>query len=191
MQLDIAKIKRLDKDRYTVHEKVYTTYSVYDVGKNHYVQIDTYGRSDREQPGTVSQSIQLDKEAAKYLVELLKKEYDLDSVGIVVKQRNLEMTMQKFLDEFEIFCQTPGIESGAARSYANAIAYLCDYLKILVIDNEAVARIRSVENAVNDKNSAMHKDLLEFLSIRGRKSYLSKGWIRAGLNHFFDFVTIR
>ena len=50
-QLDIAKIKRLDKDRNTIHEKVYTTYSTFDAEGKHYVQIDTYGRSDRAQPG--------------------------------------------------------------------------------------------------------------------------------------------
>ena len=74
-QLDIAKIKRLDKDRNTIHEKVYTTYSMFDADGKHYVQIDTYGRSDREQPGKISQSIQIDRETASYLIDLLKKEF--------------------------------------------------------------------------------------------------------------------
>ena len=76
-QLDIEKIERLNKDRNTVHEKVYTTYSTFNSCGRHYVQIDTYGRSDREQPGKISQSIQLDKETASYLVDLLKREFDL------------------------------------------------------------------------------------------------------------------
>lgn len=96
--------------------------------------------------------------------------------------------MEKFLAQFEEFCQTPGIESGKARSYAKAIEYLCDYLNITTIDSHAIARIRSIENVVKDKNSAFYGDLLLFLSIRGQKSYLSKGWIRAGLKHFFDFI---
>ena len=75
-QLDIAKIERLNKDRNTVHEKVYTTYSTFNSCGKHYVQIDTYGRSDREQPGKISQSIQLDESSAKYLFDLLKKEYN-------------------------------------------------------------------------------------------------------------------
>ena len=75
-QLDIDKIERLNKDRNTVHEKVYTTYSTFNSCGKHYVQIDTYGRSDREQPGKISQSIQLDEKSAKYLFDLLKAEYN-------------------------------------------------------------------------------------------------------------------
>ena len=99
--------------------------------------------------------------------------------------------MQKILSQFEEFCITPGIESGKARSYAKAIEYLCDYLNITVIDAQAVARLRSIEKDVKDKNSDLYKDLLMFLIGRGQKSYLTKGWIRAGLKHFFDFVLQR
>ena len=76
-QIDIEKIEKLDKDRNTIHEKVYTTYSSFDKFGKHYFQIDMYGRSDREQPGKISQSIQFDKETASYLFDLLKKEFDL------------------------------------------------------------------------------------------------------------------
>ena len=76
-QIDINRIEKLNKDRNTIHDKVYTTYSSFDSYGRHYVQIDTYGRSDREQPGKISQSIQLDKETASYLVDLLKREFDL------------------------------------------------------------------------------------------------------------------
>ena len=97
-------------------------------------------------------------------------------------------SMEKFLAKFEEFCQTPGIESGKARSYAKAIEYLCDYLNITTIDSQAITRIGSIEDAVKDKNSTFYGDLLLFLSTRGQTSYLSKGWIRAGLKHFFDFI---
>ena len=96
--------------------------------------------------------------------------------------------MQKFLSEFEEFCVTPGIESGKARSYAKAIEYLCDYLNITVIDANAISYLRSIENDIKDKNSALYKNLLVYLSGRGQKSYLTKGWISAGLKHFFGFV---
>ena len=96
--------------------------------------------------------------------------------------------MKKLLADFEEYCQTPGIESGKARSYAKAIEYLCDYLNITVIDTVSIAYMKSIENNVKDKNSVLYKDLLAFLSTRGQKSYLTKGWIRAGLKHFFDFV---
>ena len=74
-QIDITTIEKLHKDRNTVHEKVYTTYSTFDNYGKDYVQIDTYGRSDREQPGKISQSIQLDEKSAKFLFDLLKSEY--------------------------------------------------------------------------------------------------------------------
>ena len=75
-QIDIGKIEKLNKDRNSVHEKVYTTYSSFDSCGKHYVQIDTYGRSDIEQPGKISQSIQLDEKSAKFLFDLLKAEYN-------------------------------------------------------------------------------------------------------------------
>lgn len=96
--------------------------------------------------------------------------------------------MQRFLFQFEEYCITPGIESGKARSYAKAIEYLCDYLRITTIDENTISYIRTVENDVKDKNSKLYKELLLFLSGRGQKSYLTKGWIRAGLKHFFDFI---
>lgn len=99
--------------------------------------------------------------------------------------------MQTFLTEFEEFCITPGIESGKARSYAKAIEYLCDYLNITVIDAQAISYLRSIETDVKNKNSVFYKDLLLFLASRGQKSYLSKGWIRSGLNHLFEFVSQR
>ena len=37
------------------------------------MQIDTYGKNDREIPGKESQSIQFDEERTKVLVDLLKK----------------------------------------------------------------------------------------------------------------------
>lgn len=76
-QIDINKIERLNKDRNTIHDKVYATYSSFDSYGRHYVQIDTYGRSDREIPGKISQSIQFDKEMASYMIDLLKKEFAL------------------------------------------------------------------------------------------------------------------
>ena len=38
-QIDITTIEKLHKDRNTVHEKVYTTYSTFDNYGKHYVQI--------------------------------------------------------------------------------------------------------------------------------------------------------
>ena len=96
--------------------------------------------------------------------------------------------METFLARFEEYCITPGVDSGKAKSYARAIEYLCDYLKISVINEESVLRIRNIENSVNDRNSKTYQELLSFLSNRGQKSYLEKGFIKAALKCFFEFV---
>ena len=74
-QIDMEKFEKLNKQRNLLHDKVYATYSTFDLLGKHYVQIDTYGRSDRDTPGKISQSVQLDKESAKTMYELLKKEF--------------------------------------------------------------------------------------------------------------------
>lgn len=77
-RINIDTIRKNDKDRNTVHTPVTATYTVFDtVDGEHYVQIDTYGKSDRALPEKISQSIQIDRESAKFLVDLLKKEFDL------------------------------------------------------------------------------------------------------------------
>lgn len=75
-QIDIEKIEKLDKDRNTIHEKVYTTYSSFDKFGEHYFQIDTYGKNDRDLPGKISQSLQLDSETARFVYEMLKNEFN-------------------------------------------------------------------------------------------------------------------
>lgn len=74
-QISLDSIKRIEKNRNTVHEKVHTTYTVFEQEGKKYVQIDTYGRIDREHPEKISQSIQLDKEAAAFLIDILLKEF--------------------------------------------------------------------------------------------------------------------
>ena len=76
-RIDLETIKRIDKDRNTIHTKVYTTYTALEADGQKYFQIDTYGKSGREMPEKISQSIQFDKDSAQFLVELLRKEFDL------------------------------------------------------------------------------------------------------------------
>lgn len=76
-QIDLNNIEKLDKARNTVHEKVYTTYTCFEQHGDKYVQIDTYGKSDRDMPGKTSQSVQFDKNTARFLVDLFIKEFDL------------------------------------------------------------------------------------------------------------------
>lgn len=99
--------------------------------------------------------------------------------------------MQKFETEFEEFCKTPGFEySGKARSYVRAIRYLCDYMDIVEINDEAIGKIKSIENSVKDKNSTFYCGLLEYLKCRRQKSYLENGFISAALNCLFEYKKI-
>lgn len=69
---------------------MYATYSTFDSYGEHYVQIDTYGRSDREQPGKTSQSIQLDKEMASFWLICLKESLISDMVEVVAAMVSLK-----------------------------------------------------------------------------------------------------
>ena len=95
--------------------------------------------------------------------------------------------MQNFEREFEEFCTSPSINSGKARSYVNAIRYLCEYMEIYEINEETITKIRAVENSIRDKNTEFYRGLLAFLSGRRQKSYLEKGFISAALNFLFRY----
>ena len=95
--------------------------------------------------------------------------------------------MQNFEKDFEEFCKSPNVDSGKARSYVNAIRYLCDYLEISEMNEETVGKIKLVENDIRDKESSFYHDLLIFLSKRRQKSYLEYGFISAALNYLFRY----
>ena len=76
-QISLESIKKIDKYRNTIHEKVHTTYTTFEMDGERYVQLDTYGRIDRENPEKISQSFQFDRATASFLVNLLCEEFDL------------------------------------------------------------------------------------------------------------------
>ena len=76
-QIDIEDIEKIDKDRNTIQEKVSATYSTFEKDNKKYFQLDTYGRTGRKNPGKISQSIQLDKEAASFIVAKLNEYFNL------------------------------------------------------------------------------------------------------------------
>lgn len=76
-QIRLEDIERIEKARNTLHEKVYTTYTSFEKNGQKYFQLDTYGTNGRETPEKVSQSLQLDETAARFLVKLLIEEFDL------------------------------------------------------------------------------------------------------------------
>jgi len=76
-QIDVINIKKVEKQRNTIHEKVVTTYTTFENEGCRYLQFDTYGKNDREMPEKISQSIQFDKASAKYVINLLLKEFSM------------------------------------------------------------------------------------------------------------------
>ena len=73
-QISLDSIKKIEKYRNTIHDKVYTTYTAFEADGEKYVQIDTYGRIGRENPEKISQSFQFDRATAEFLVNLLREE---------------------------------------------------------------------------------------------------------------------
>lgn len=76
-QISLESIKKIDKYRNTIHDKVYTTYTVFELDGEKYVQLDTYGSIHRENPEKISQSIQLDRATAQFLVNILCEEFSI------------------------------------------------------------------------------------------------------------------
>lgn len=76
-QISLSSIKKIEKYRNTVHDKVHATYTIFEMDGEKYVQIDTYGRIDRENPEKISQTLQFDRATAKFLINLLCEEFDI------------------------------------------------------------------------------------------------------------------
>lgn len=62
-------------DRGRVHGEVACTYATFEVEGRRYLQLDTYGSTDRVMPGKISQSIQLDQNGARLLKKLLEQTF--------------------------------------------------------------------------------------------------------------------
>lgn len=73
----VADMKREDKSRNQIHEVVYGTFTTFQIGDESFFQLDTYGSGSRENPGKISQSIQIDRQSALALIELVKREMAL------------------------------------------------------------------------------------------------------------------
>ncbi len=73
--LNTNYISEIDKTRNMVHKPVEATYTVFDEGGKKYFQIDTYGSPERKIPDKISQSIQIDEDMARFLIEELQKTF--------------------------------------------------------------------------------------------------------------------
>ena len=54
--------------------------------------------------------------------------------------------MEQLLLDFAQYCKKPGVNSNKASSYAKAIRYLCDYHNISTINEQTVAKFKSIED---------------------------------------------
>ncbi len=73
----VTKLLPLELERTELHREVEARYATYEMDGRAFIQINTYGRPDRQFPGKVSQTIQLDRKAAQQLIAILKKSFDL------------------------------------------------------------------------------------------------------------------
>lgn len=73
----IGELNRKVKNR-QVHKLTDADYDIFINDGQKYLQIDTYGSADREDVGKVSQSIQLNEEVAKQLLQVIKNEFDIE-----------------------------------------------------------------------------------------------------------------
>ena len=71
------RIYKTEKERNNIHQDVQASYTVFEKDGERYFQIDTYGKDDRMMPEKISQSIQIDKEMASTLIDLLKQTFAL------------------------------------------------------------------------------------------------------------------
>jgi hypothetical protein len=74
----MAVVRRLEHqtlEKGSPHTEVECTYSIVDDDKGRYLQIDTYGSTNRQIPGKKSQSIRFAPEAIEQLKTLLKESF--------------------------------------------------------------------------------------------------------------------
>lgn len=98
--------------------------------------------------------------------------------------------MDKFLESYEEFCENPSIKSGKAKSYVNAIKYLCNYLNINTINKTVIVEFKNIESEIRNNKSILYNELLYFLQTRKQSSYLTDGYIGAALNQLYRFWDI-
>ena len=65
-------------ERNSIHDEIEASYTVFENDGRVFVQIDSYGRDERQIPGKKSQTIQLDKQGAARLYKILKTAFHFD-----------------------------------------------------------------------------------------------------------------
>lgn len=71
----LVEFERGQLNRFQLHDPIDAKYYVHEVDGRKLLQLSMFGRSSREIPGKVSQTIQLDEKAAKQLHDILKNTF--------------------------------------------------------------------------------------------------------------------
>jgi hypothetical protein len=72
----ITRFNEKKRDRYSTHKAIEADYYVLKMeGKVQLIQVNTKGTKDREIPDKLSQTIQLNRDSAHSLFNILKKEF--------------------------------------------------------------------------------------------------------------------
>ena len=95
--------------------------------------------------------------------------------------------MSEFFLEFEEFCKSPNFNSGKAKSYANAIKYLFEYMNFSTVSDSEFLKLQEISLLIKEKTSSFYLNLLDFLVERKQSSYLLNGFIQAALSYFFRY----
>ena len=74
--IDKNNFKHINKNRNSVHDKTVATYTTFNIDDHKYFQIDIYGKCTRKRVNQISQSIQLDEEAALMLIDFLDSHFN-------------------------------------------------------------------------------------------------------------------
>ena len=101
------------------------------------------------------------------------------------------MTIDEFIKNFRTFCDNKyGTKNGTASSYANALRYLLEYLRIDQFNENTILTIKSIEPDIRDKSGILYGNLLSSFEHNGRASYIEKGFVKAAIRSLQEFLSI-
>ena len=76
----IAQFTEKTSETNKLHQDVRCGYKIFRLEGETILQLDTYGSAERQELGQMSQSIQLDEDAAEYLLRLVRRAFP--SIGV-------------------------------------------------------------------------------------------------------------
>jgi hypothetical protein len=71
----IARFEQRPLEPRKIHDEVLCGYNAVQIGERRILQLETYGSADRQVPGKTSQSIQLNEDGARSLINILRSAF--------------------------------------------------------------------------------------------------------------------